>query len=198
MNDEKKKVLFLTHLYPKFENDFMAPFLATLIEGLASKYHMIVLSPRHKDADSERNNVTLEYFAYFFRSMEKLSYTGDLYEKIKGFNIHYKILTVFFMISFLIKGIRLVIKYRPDILHCSWFIPAGAIGALLSKCFNIPLVITVHSDSFLIEKSKILKFLAKIIFSNTNTVIPVSNAVKEYVSPLCKNARVIYSCNRVF
>lgn len=198
MSNDKNKVLFLTHLYPKSEKDFMAPFLATLIEGLASNYHMIVLSPRHNDADKKRNGVTLEYFSYFFRCLEKLSYTGDLYAKIRGLNIHYKILVIFFMLGFLIKGIKLVKKYQPDIIHCSWFVPAGVIGFLLSLFFSIPLVITVHSDSFLIKKSRVLRFVAKIIFRRTNMVIAVSNAVKEYVTIVCKNVRVIYSCNRVF
>ena len=198
MSDEKKTVLFLTHLYPRYDKDFMAPFLATLIENLTPDYDMIVLSPRHDGDDKIRNGVKLEYFGYCFRSLEKLSYTGNLFAKVRGLNIHYQLLTLCFLVGFLIKGIFLTMKYEPEILHCSWFVPAGLVGYVLSVIFDIPLVITVHSDSFLVKKSRVLRFIAKIIFKQTKFVIAVSNAVKEYVAPVCSNVKVVYSCNRVF
>jgi len=198
MGDDRKTVLFLTHLYPRYEGDSMAPFLATLIENLTPFYKMIVLCPRHEKAESSRNGVIIEYFGYCIRQWEKFSYTGNLYAKLRGLRIHYHLLTIFFMLGFFIKGIQVVFKHKPDIIHCSWFVPAGVIGYLLSILFNTPLVLTVHSDAYLVKKNRILRSVAKVLFNHAKVVIAVSNAVKEFIAPICPNVRVIYSCNRVF
>jgi hypothetical protein len=196
--DDKNTVLFLTHLYPRYERDFMAPFLATLIENLTPYYNMVVLSPRHETMVPRRNGVKLEYFRYFFKKLEDFSYTGNLYAKVRGLSLHYHILALFFFAGFFWKGFLTTAKYKPDIIHCSWFVPAGIIGYALSILFDIPLVITVHSDAFLVEKSKALRSLGRLILNRAETVIAVSNAVKRSIDPICSNARVIYSCNRVF
>ena len=198
MGDDRKTVLFLTHLYPRYESDYMAPFLGTLIENLVPYYKMVVLCPRYGENVPTRNGVLIEYFAYCIKQWEKLSYSGSLFAKIRGIRIHYQLLAICFMLAFFVRGLQVALKYKPDIIHCSWFIPAGIIGYMLSVLFNTPLVLTVHSDAFLVERNRVLRSLAKVLFKRAKVVIAVSNAVKEVIAPICPNVKVIYSCNRVF
>jgi hypothetical protein len=194
----KQTILFLTHIYPRYDRDFIAPFLGTLAENLTQEYNIIVLCPRHPQAVQERNGVQFEYFKYSIGRWEKLSYSGNLFAKVRGFRIHYQFLAICFLASFLIKGFFVARRRKADIIHSHWFIPAGIIGHIISLMTGIPHVVTVYSDSFLIKTNGALRRLARIIFHRAKVVIAISHGVKEYVTPVCNNVKVVYPCSRVF
>jgi len=113
----KRTILVITHLYPRFEGCTMAPFLGIWAENLAKQYNMIILVPRHEKALPERNGVKLVYFGYFFKSLEKFSYTSSLFAKVRKFNILYQLLAIFYFISYTYKCLiiaRIPISMKTD------------------------------------------------------------------------------------
>jgi hypothetical protein len=198
VSQERKTVLMLTHNYPRFKGCAMAPFVGVLVENLAKHCNMIVLSPWHKWAVSERNGVKLEYFRYSFKAWEKLSYTGNLFAKIRGIKPHYQFLGFCYLISYVIKCLTIAIREKPDIIHSQWFVPSGLVGHITSLLTGIPHIVTVHSDSFLVKKNKILRFIARVIFKRAKVVIAVSQSVKEHVVDIAPRIKVIYPCNQMF
>lgn len=194
----KPTILFLTHIYPRYDKDFIAPFLGTLAENLTGDYNIVVLCPRHPQGVRERNGVQFEYFKYSLGGWEKLSYSGNLFAKVRGLRIHYQFLAVCFLASFFIKGYFVARRRKVDIIHSHWFVPAGIIGDLLSRLTGVPHVVTVYSDSFLIKTNAMIRRVAKVIFHRAKVVIAISNGVKEYVEPVCPNVKVVYPCSRVF
>jgi len=195
---EKKTILVLTHNYPRFKGCAMAPFVGVLVENLAKYSKMIVLAPRHKWAVPERNGVKLEYFKYSFKSWEKLSYTGNLFAKVRGIKPHYQFLAFCYLISYIIKSLTVAKREKPDIIHSQWFVPSGIVGHVTSLLTGIPHIVTVHSDSFLVKKNKILRIVARIIFKRAKLVIAVSQSVKEHVVDIAPRIKVVYPCNQMF
>ncbi len=199
MPKKEKTILVLTHNYPI--PDFpraIGPFVGVLVENLAKHFKMIVLAPRYKDARPERNGVKLEYFGYSFRGWEQLSYTGNLFAKVRGFKPHYQFLAACYLISNTIKSIIVTIREKPDIIHSHWFVPNGIIGHITSLLTGTPHVVTIYSDSFLVKKNKILRALAKIIFGRAKLVIAISQSVKEHVVDIAPRIEVIYPCDPLY
>jgi hypothetical protein len=193
----KQTILFLTHIYPRTDIA-IAPFLGILAENLTDYYDIVVLCPRHAQMVPNLNGVHIEYFKYSIRKWEKLSYSGNLFAKVRGLNIHYQFLAICFLVSFFIKGFTIAIRRKPVIIHSHWFVPAGIIGHAISILTGIPHVVTVYSDSFLIAKSAAIREVAKIIFKRAKMVMAISKSVKEYIDPVCDHVKVVYPCNRVF
>jgi len=196
----KRTVLVITHLYPRtqVESCTMAPFLGIWAENLAEKFNMVVLVPRHDKALPEGNGVKLEYFKYCFKSLEKFSYTSSLFAKVRGLNIHYQLLAVFYLIGFVMKSLIIVKRIKPDIIHSHWFVPGGLVGHITSLITGVPHVVTVYSDGFLIEKNALLRRIAKMIFKRAKSVIAISKSIKGYIDIVYPDAEVVYPCNRLF
>jgi len=199
MTQQKKiTILVLTHLYPRYEGCIMAPFLGIWAENLAKNINVVVLAPRHINASSERNGVKLEHFGYFFKSLEKFSYTSSLFAKVRGLNIHYQLLALFYFAGFFVKSLIVVKRIKPDIIHSHWFVPAGVVGHLTSILTGTPHIVSVYSDGFLIEKNAVLRWLARKIFNRAKSVIGISKSIREYIDLICPDAEVVYPCNRLF
>jgi len=176
----------------------MAPFLGIWAENLARHINVVVLAPRHINTSSERNGVKFEHFGYFFKSLEKFSYTSSLFAKVRGLNIHYQFLALFYFAAFFIKGLIVARRVKPDIIHSHWFVPAGIVGHLISILTGTPHVVSVYSDGFLIETNASLRWLARKIFNRARSVIGISKSIKEYIDLIYPDAEVVYPCNRLF
>jgi hypothetical protein len=194
----KMTILVITHLYPRYEGCNMAPFLGIWAENLAKHINVVVLAPRFIDAPSERNGVKLEHFGYFFKSLEKFSYTSSLFAKVRGLNFHYQFLALFYFTCFFIKSLIVARRVKPDIIHSHWFVPAGLVGHFVSKLTGVPHVVSVYSDGFLIETNALLRGMARMIFKHTKSVIGISKSISEYIGLIYPNAEVVYPCNRLF
>jgi len=196
--DKRQTILFLTHIYPRYDKDYIAPFVGILAEHLVPYYNIVVVCPRHPRATSERNGVSFEYFKYSIKRWEKLSYTGNLFARVRGIRPHYQLLTICFLVCYLVKALSVIRRRRPVLIHSHWFVPSGLVGHVASILTGLPHVVTVYSDSFLIAKHKLLRYLAKTIFGRAAAVVAISRSVKEYVAAICANPRIIYPCSRVF
>ena len=105
-----------------------------------------------------------------------------------------------FMFLAVFKGFKIIKSFDIDIIHSSMSIPAGLVGTILKKFFNIPHVISISgSDVPHHTTSKImiiLKPLIKYILLNANKNIVHSKGTLKTLSKTINlnkiNARVIY------
>jgi glycosyltransferase involved in cell wall biosynthesis len=103
---------------------------------------------------------------------------------IKGLDFLGKI---FFMLIYTSVSIiifkKLYNQLKPDIVHCHVTIPAGLIGALISKIYKIPLVISEHAGPFSqLMPTAIHKRAVKYSIDAAAIILPVSAALKRQIN----------------
>ena len=106
-----------------------------------------------------------------------------------------------FMFLAVFKGFKVIKSFDIDIIHSSMSIPAGLVGTILKKIFNIPHVLSLfgsdvphHSTS---KTMIIFKPLIKYILLNANKNIVLSKGLLKTLSKTINlnkiNTRVIYA-----
>lgn len=153
----KKKILWLTSSFPRFENDSASVFLHNLAESLIQQdYDMHVLAPDHLLVDNSlhkklKNN---HHFRYFLpRSLQKLAYGSGILPNLKAKPWLF-VQVPFFIIALFFSTWRLILQLKPHLLHAHWIFPQGTIAVILGKLFGIPTVVTAHGgDAFALQGS---------------------------------------------
>lgn len=171
-----RPILFLTHNYPRHQNDFAGRFLAHLAELVVRAGHSItVLAPHHPGALTEEdlNDVRVVRFRYAPDEKETLAYRGDLGKVSlagpRGIVAH----TRFFR-AFGKAARQLLQREEPGVLHAHWWIPAGLIARGLP--FHGKLIVTLHGTDLRMLQSKAwLRPLAARVFRRASIVTVVSS-----------------------
>jgi glycosyltransferase involved in cell wall biosynthesis len=149
------KVLFLTHSFPRYENDVAGNFLLRLASALGREgVDVRVVAPATAGvADSARLNGTgVERFHYAPRRYETLAYVGNMAEQVRD-----SWSARFTMLGFLGAEFRSAVRARremhPDLVHAHWWFPSGLVGTWLAKLSHTPLVTTLHGSDVRIARS---------------------------------------------
>ncbi|HIP84823.1 MAG TPA: glycosyltransferase family 4 protein [Methanothermococcus okinawensis] len=92
-------------------------------------------------------------------------------------------------------GKKLIEKYNIHIIHSHYAFPQGFLGALLSRKYNIPHVLTLHgSDVMLLSKHPLGKVLFNYALKHCDKIICVSRYLKEQLPRAYQNkSEVIYN-----
>ena len=162
--DENPKpiILFNTHVYPRHEDDHVAPFMHDLAKTCLSFARVVVHCPHAPGLPLHEviEGVEVRRFTYAKERKQTLAYRGDMHKQVKK-----SIGKAFLFYSFLRKWKKatrkLVQEINPDIVHAHWLIPGGYVTRkALGK--EPALFISMHgTDVFLIEKMRIAQRLAK-------------------------------------
>ncbi len=157
-------ICLLTHSYPRFPNDITAPFIESIAETLQkSGMNVTVLTPdTPKFARVPTDHtVKLHPYRYFFpRCLQMLGYSQTLVNDCELKRRVY-LLAPFMFLSGIFHLFRLHRKHHFDVIHAHWLLPNGFIGAVLSKVYKLPLVITMHgSDMFVAKRNSFFKWIA--------------------------------------
>ena len=149
------KVLFLTHSFPRYEDDVAGNFLLRLASALGREgVDVRVVAPATAGvADSARLNGTgVERFHYAPRRYETLAYVGNMAEQVRD-----SWSARFTMLGFLGAEFRSAVRARremhPDVVHAHWWFPSGLVGTWLAKLSHTPLVTTLHGSDVRIARS---------------------------------------------
>ncbi len=178
----KMKVLVLASTFPRWKDDTNPPFVYDLSRRLAEKMDIIVLAPHYPGAkDTEvMDSMRVHRFHYFFERFEKLAGNGGILPTLKANRLYY--LTVpFFLLFEIIATLKLVKKYKPDIIHAHWIIPQGIASYVNWLVNKTPYVITSHGSDL---HSLGLIGLKRIILNNSRKITVVSNYLKEEVGKI--------------
>ena len=94
----------------------------------------------------------------------------------------------------LISLIKLIRKFKINILHSHWIIPQGISGAIVKRIFKIKHVLTIHgADLFVLLKMPFGKEIIKFVIKNSDEVTCVNHEIKEKIKKIIdkKNINVI-------
>ncbi len=124
------RILVLVHEYPPIGGGG-GRVAQELCEGMAARGHQVqVLTAHWGDLPQEENktNLTIQRL----RSGRKQSFRAGM-----GAMLGY-------VLACLPAGLRLVKKWRPDLIHVHFAVPAGAAAWLLNRLSGVPYVLTAH------------------------------------------------------
>ena len=152
-----KKVLVLTSSFPKNINDNVPMFVydqLNSIKKINNNIDFLVLAPSIYDHQIVDDTLLIQQvrFNYFFiRKFEKLAGNGIL-PAIKK-NWFYSLLVPFLIFGQILSTIRLIKKYKPDLLYAHWFFPQAFTSYIIKKIYGVPYVFTTHAlDAWILKK----------------------------------------------
>jgi len=179
------KVCVLTHVYPRFKNDPMPPFIEFTSESIQKLgVDVTVLTPYHPQFARTQadHTVDLKTYKYVFPSnWHLLGYSNTLIHDCQLKKIVYFLAPLMFLSS-MIHLFLLHRKQQFNLLHAHWLLPNGFIAAVISKLCKIPLVISFHgSDVFVSKKNLLFKSMAKWALKQAGKITSSSPEFKQYL-----------------
>ena len=172
------KICLLTHTYPRFPNDTIAPFVESTAETLQKQgVDVTVLTPDTPmfARTPTDHGVNLQTYRYFFpRSLQQLGYSNTLINDCQIKKYVY-LLAPFMFLSGVFNLFRLHRKHGFDVIHAQWLLPNGFIGAALCKIYKLPLIVTMQGSDMLVAKQNpFFKRVAKWTLKQTAMVSSVT------------------------
>lgn len=179
------RVLHLTSSFPRNAGDHVAPFLLDLARAQQSLgLEVAVLAPH--DAGTARAEdlgaVGVHRFRYASDRWERLSYRGGILGRSRTLG-GLLLLPVFF-IAFAVSTLRLARRFRPDVLHAHWWIPAGICGLPASRLVGAPLVVTLHGTDVHLLRHRVVRTVARAVLRRAALVAVVSDDLQRLVLDL--------------
>lgn len=181
-------ILYITHLYPRYEGDHYGSFIHNHVKAIASKGRsVVVVSPvvLHNKKGAKHKRKILDgvqvYYPTFFQFPTN---------RFKAVNV---ILFTIQSVLYCLANYRLV---RARLIHSHFLLPDGFVCLFISKLFNSPSVCTLRgSDVNVIpKKSRFLRRLSELTLRRTDRVAAVSESLASasLVKKNC-NCKVIYN-----
>lgn len=170
-----RRVLFVTHAYPRHATDGAGSFLHRLALGLtAAGCEVRVLAPSGPKLPPAENleGIEIRRFRYAPSGMESLAYTGTMAEQVLG-SLSGKGALLGMLTAGTMAVRRAISDFNPDVLHAHWWFPAGLLA--LGADSNVPLVTTLHgSDVRLARRVKLVHPLFRKVMTSSRLVTAVS------------------------
>jgi glycosyltransferase involved in cell wall biosynthesis len=170
-----RRVLFVTHAYPRHATDGAGSFLHRLALGLkAAGSEVRVLAPSGPKLPPTENleGIEIRRFRYAPSGMESLAYTGTMAEQVLG-SLSGKGALLGMLTAGTMAVRRAISDFDPDVLHAHWWFPAGLLA--LGADSRVPLVTTMHgSDVRLARKVKLVHPLFRKVMASSRVVTAVS------------------------
>jgi glycosyltransferase involved in cell wall biosynthesis/uncharacterized membrane protein YbhN (UPF0104 family) len=176
------RVLHLTSSFPRFEQDPVAPFLLDLARAqIEAGLEVEVLSPHDRGLPVEERlaGIAVRRFRYAPSRLEVLAYRGGILARARGPRV---LLLPGFVAAFAGAAVTAAGRFRPDVLHAHWWMPAGLAGLFASRLIGVPLVITVHGTDLHLARSVGLRMLARAVLRRAAVVGAVSEALQAQVA----------------
>jgi glycosyltransferase involved in cell wall biosynthesis len=171
--DRPLRVLTITHNYPRFAGDPAGAFVARIAQGVAEQGHEVqVVAPHAPGSATEERlqEVTVHRFRYAPEWAETVAYTGGLHQNTLR-SPTAALAFPGFLLQFGAAVREWERRFRPDLLHAHWWLPAG----WFASRSRTPYVLTSHgSDVRLLDRGGLIKSLARPVFRRAVRVTAVS------------------------
>ena len=169
------RVLHLTSSFPRSAGDHVAPFLLDLARAQQRAGLIVhVLAPH--DAGIPRSGdldgVGVHRFRYAPERWERLAYRGGLLGRARTPG-GLALLPVFFT-AFTLSTLRLARKFKPDVLHAHWWLPAGVCALLASRVLRVPLAVTLHGTDVHLLRNRLVRRVGVFVLRRAALVVVVS------------------------
>jgi glycosyltransferase involved in cell wall biosynthesis len=175
------RVLVLTSTLPARPGDGTPEFVLTLSRALADVFDVTILSPRVRGAPPReiQEGVTISRFPYFPRPWEGLA-DGAILPNLKA--QRWRLMEAPALIaSFHRHAASLVKRWRPDVIHAHWMIPAGMVARSLKRRLGVPYVLTVHGADAFALRGAMFRRAKQRILAGADTVSAVSREIAEVI-----------------
>lgn len=185
------RLLFVTHAYPRFDEDGAGSFLHRLAVALrAGGCEIRVLAPSGEGLApaGEIDHIPVRRFRYAPRGMESLAYSGTMAEQVLG-SLRGKGALAGMLAAGSVALNRAIDDFKPDIVHAHWWFPAGLLA--LGGAGSTPLVTTMHgSDVRLARKVKLVHPVFRRVMARSDAVTAVSNWLAGEARAMAPEARI--------
>lgn len=179
------RILHLTSSFPRNAEDHVAPFLLDLARAQQEAgLEVAVLAPHDRGVPRTQDlyGVGVHRFRYAPDRWERLAYRGGLLGRSRtpgGL-----LLLPVFLAAFVISAARLARKFRPDVLHAHWWLPAGLCGLLASRLVGAPLAVTLHGTDVHLLRNRLVRRVARFVLRRAALVMVVSDDLHRLVVSL--------------
>ena len=173
------RVLHLTSSFPRSAGDHVAPFLLDLARAQqAAGLDVAVLAPHDPGAPrAERMlGIGVHRFRYAPDGWERLAYRGGLLGRSR--TAAGLALLPLFLLAFVVATLRLSRRYRPDVLHAHWWLPAGVCGVIAQRLLGVPLVVTLHGTDVHLLHKRLTRRFGRAVLRRAALVAVVSEDVR--------------------
>ena len=171
------KILLITSVYPRFENDSEVPWLRTSVSMLKKAGCEIeVVAPSHKKLKShEIDGVKVRRFRYAPKCLEILTHDEGAPSKMAR-NPLLQLLAIPYIIFGSFLTLWACIKFKPQIIHAHWPFPHGFMAFFAKFFCKIPVVLNFHgAELLLMRKKKWIKPFLKFFIKHANLVFANSS-----------------------
>jgi len=180
---KKMKILITTSSFPNVRNSISGNFILDQINNINAYYddmEFIICSPGITISSVQENEkIKIYNFRYFFSKKYENIGVESITDLIKKSKFYYLVL-LFFTLSQLIKVIKITSKEKPDLIYAHWFTPQAVTSFIVSKIYNIPYKITIHSSDLKILNyylGSLGKKISKIILKSSSGITVTSKNI---------------------
>lgn len=182
----RPRLLVLASTYPRWPGDAEPGFVHELARRLAFEFDTAVLCPHAPGAQvlEEMDGVRVHRYRYAPARFETLVNGGGIVTNLRRRPWTWLLLPCFFVAQALGTW-RLVVRFRPDVIHAHWLIPQGLVIAALGLLDRrvAPIVVTSHGADLFALRGAPWRWLKRFVVRRAATVTVVSSAM---VPPLRK------------
>ncbi|MEX2474377.1 glycosyltransferase [Marinobacter sp.] len=181
MSKKKAKLLVLTSTYPRWLGDYEPGFVHELSKRLTQEFEVTVLCPRSKGASSLEfiDDVRIIRFRYAPSPFESLIHNGGIIGNIKANPLKATLLPLLILGQFF-AFLKIIIAWKPDVIHAHWLIPQGLMAAMFSVLgCKVPFLVTSHGADLYSLRSSIFQKLKRFVARRANACTVVSRAMLE-------------------
>ena len=182
------KILAITSSYPRYEGDPTAPFIESIVRGVAAQGHTVhVLLPQHRGWSRPPSEGSVHYHHYRYsprRSWTPWGFSESLQGGVQIRKPLYALAPV--VLASATRAARTLLAAGGfDVVHVHWVVPNGPIGALAAPARRVPLVISLHgSDVAVSERSRAIGRATRWSFARAAAVTAPSGDLLERAARL--------------
>ena len=178
----------MTSSFPSSPCDETCGYIGDFARRLSTDFIVKVLAP----PDSRATRWPTDVFQ-LTRSKSAVPFGLDPFQAGADFNqlasrgILSKLLSLPSLLCFLAGAFAMGL--RADVICSQWMIPAGLIGALLSRFLGKPHIVVEHSGALhFLARSRAGRMLARFITSHSDRVVVVSADLRRKLAAICPHA----------
>lgn len=172
------RVIFLTHSFPRFEDDIAGSFLLRLAVALRQhdvSVHILAPAAPGFPPREALQGIPVTRFRYAPRRAERLAYSGNMVTEFRS-SLAGKGALLGLLATGVLAAAREQRRISADLLHAHWWFPGGVIGAMASRMSGIPLITTLHgTDVRLARDVRAVRPVFRSVMRRSAVVTTVSN-----------------------
>ncbi len=179
------KICYIGSVYPRNNDDSEVPWLRKTVNLLVEKGHDItVFVPSFRGLKPHTiDGVTVKRFRYFPAKWEDL--TGEEGAPNKIYKLHYKIITLFYLLSGSLQLSLLHSRKKFDILHVHWPFPHGIFSMFATLFCKSKVILNFHGACLLLaQRYSFVRNFLKYFIKNADAVIVNSSFTGKKVTEI--------------